>query len=270
VLRVANFNMHTGIDGWGRPFDYVGACRSLDADVIVLQETWRPEGGAHGQPEEIAAALGYTAVSQPLSEGYRIALQPDAPDTWMPRLAFMDRYKSLYFDTVRPIAAATLASARFKECEKGMFGLAVLLRAGLVAEATRVFELPVLSRDRIHRAAILIDLTVEGQELTVVGTHMAHLQQGSMLHYRRLRAHLESEARPTAVLSGDMNLWGPPVRYFLRGWHRAVRGATWPAWKPHSQIDHILVRGSLAAVGGGVQPDAGSDHRPVVAALRVG
>ena len=50
-----------------------------------------------------------------------------------------------------------------------------------------------------------------------------------------------------------MNLWGPPVRAFLPGWHRAVKGRTWPAWHPHSQIDHILVRGEVR-VGCGVGP----------------
>jgi endonuclease/exonuclease/phosphatase family metal-dependent hydrolase len=49
----------------------------------------------------------------------------------------------------------------------------------------------------------------------------------------------------------------------MPGWNRAVIGRTWPAWRPHSQIDHILVRGALRGGGGRVLPDAGSDHRPV-------
>ncbi len=47
-------------------------------------------------------------------------------------------------------------------------------------------------------------------------------------------------------------------------------GRTWPAWRPHSQIDHILVRGALRPVDGRVLPDSGSDHRPVRAELEVG
>ena len=64
-----------------------------------------------------------------------------------------------------------------------------------------------------------------------------------------------------------MNLWGPPVRAFLREWHRAVKGRTWPSENPHSQIDHILVRGAVRIASGEVLPDAGSDHRPVRAEL---
>ena len=33
VLSVANYNMHCGMDGWGRPYDYVAVIGSLDADV---------------------------------------------------------------------------------------------------------------------------------------------------------------------------------------------------------------------------------------------
>src|ERR1700761_5793865 len=38
LLSIANYNMHCGMDGWGRPYDYVAAIASLDADVIVLEE----------------------------------------------------------------------------------------------------------------------------------------------------------------------------------------------------------------------------------------
>jgi endonuclease/exonuclease/phosphatase family metal-dependent hydrolase len=46
-----------------------------------------------------------------------------------------------------------------------------------------------------------------------------------------------------------------------------VRGRTWPARRPHSQIDHILVSGEINVRGGEVLPDVGSDHRPVRAEL---
>ena len=49
-----------------------------------------------------------------------------------------------------------------------------------------------------------------------------------------------------------MNLWGPPIHAFLGQWQRAVKGKTWPAWRPHSQLDHILVRGLPGARLGGV------------------
>jgi len=119
----------------------------------------------------------------------------------------------------------------------------------------------------VRRAAIVVDVTAEGVPLSIVGTHMSHLQYGSHRHYGTLNTLLRSHARPNAVLLGDMNLWGPPVRAFLRDWHRAVKGRTWPAWSPHSQIDHILVRGNVQVGVGSVLPDAGSDHLPVRAEL---
>ena len=46
-------------------------------------------------------------------------------------------------------------------------------------------------------------------------SHMSHLQFGSHRHYAALKKRLRTgEARPDAVLLGDMNLWGPPVRVF--------------------------------------------------------
>jgi endonuclease/exonuclease/phosphatase family metal-dependent hydrolase len=272
VLTVANFNMHAGIDGWGRPFDYVAACRALDADVLVLEETWASTGvpAEEGQAEHIAAELGYQVVTAPLGDGYRIAPQAGAPDSWMPRLAFADRHKSLYFECVRPLSNRTKRSTRFLESDHGVFGIAVLVRPGLALEASRVLAFPTLGRDRVRRGAIVVDLTVEGTPLSVVGTHMAHMHQGSGGHFRLLRSQLSSEARPNAVLAGDMNTWPPMVRRVLRGWRPAVRGASWPTWRPHSQIDHILVRGAVQPVSGEVRPDAGSDHRPVRAVLSVG
>ena len=135
-------------------------------------------------------------------------------------------------------------------------------------EGSQLLHLPSLRRDRVRRAAIVVDLTAEGRPLSVVGTHMSHLQYGSHRHYGdALLRCCAPRRRPDAVLLGDMNLWGPPVRAFLRGWHRAVKGRTWPAWNPHSQIDHILVRGDVQVGSAAVLPAAGSDHRPVRAEL---
>ena len=60
------------------------------------------------------------------------------------------------------------------------------------------------------------------------------------------------------------------MRTLLPGWRRAVRGRTWPASRPHSQIDHILVRPEIGVVNSAVLGDLGSDHRPVRATLSIG
>jgi endonuclease/exonuclease/phosphatase family metal-dependent hydrolase len=273
VLTVANFNLHAGVDGWGRPFDPVTACRELGTDVIVLEESFTSsEPGAPdevGQAEQIAAALGYAIVTCALAEGRRARPDPAANDRWMPRQGLRSGKNALFFDSERPYSGEVSASTRFTGAELGSWGIAVLTRHGLTVDDSRILHLPRLTRDRVRRAAIVVDLTVEGHPISIVGTHMSHLQFGSHRHYAALkrRLRLPGEARPDAVLLGDMNLWGPPVRIFLPEWHRAVKGATWPSGSPHSQIDHILVRGAFEIVSGEVCADAGSDHRPVRAEL---
>jgi endonuclease/exonuclease/phosphatase family metal-dependent hydrolase len=269
VLTVANFNMHVGVDGWGRPFDPLAVCASFDADVLVLQEAWTndADGPGSGQAEQIAAALGYQVVTCTLATGRRSQPDPEATSRWLPRMAFRAEKRALYVNSVRPLPAAEVASTRYQEAEPGSWGIAVLTRGEMVVEGTRILRLPPLARDRVSRAAIVVDLTREGMPLSVVGTHMSHLQSGSHRHFGALQRLLRTEARPDAVLMGDMNLWGPPVAAFLPDWQRAVKGRTWPAWRPHSQIDHILVRGRVQVGSGEVLAEAGSDHRPVRAEL---
>ena len=269
MITVANFNMHAGVDGWARPFDHVAVCRALDADVLVLEEAWRGEAAANGggQAEEIAEALGYHATTCTLAEGWRAAPNPRATARWMPRAGFRAPSNALVFDCLLPLPASVRRSSRYLEADRGSWGIAVLVRPRLQFEATRTLHLPDLSRDRVRRAAIVVDLSFEGRPFSVVGTHMSHLHMGSHRHYAALKERLHTEARPDAVLLGDMNLWGPPVRAFLPEWHRAVKGRTWPTWNPHSQIDHILVRGRMEIRSGEVLPHAGSDHRPVRAVL---
>ena len=67
-----------------------------------------------------------------------------------------------------------------------------------------------------------------------------------------------------------MNMWGPPASSFFRGWRRAVIGRTWPAHRPHSQLDHVLVTPAIEVVDARVADATGSDHRPVVVTLAPG
>src|SRR4051794_16232351 len=56
---VASYNVH-----WGRrprvntEFDLIETCRRLDADVLALQEVWRPDG-ATSVAHDVASVLGY-------------------------------------------------------------------------------------------------------------------------------------------------------------------------------------------------------------------
>jgi endonuclease/exonuclease/phosphatase family metal-dependent hydrolase len=270
VLSIANFNMHCGMDGWGRPYDYLGAIAALDADVIALEEAWTADGDSTGgQAEQAARHLGYQVVKHDVGAGRRIQPQADADHRWIAQPSTRDRNRALYIDSVRPLNRGVQSLTRWQEAEPGSMGIAVLVRPEIPIEASRLLQLHVLRADRLRRAAIVVDITVDDRPISVGGIHMSHLLYGSPHNFAELRRRLRTEARPDAILAGDMNSWGPLVQLFMRDWRRAVIGRSWPAWRPHSQIDHILVRGAVRPFAGAVLPDAGSDHRPIRAEVDV-
>ncbi len=268
-LTIASFNVHAGIDGWGRHFDLVGASRRIDADVLVLQESWSPEAGTP-LAREIADACGYEVVEAELARGRMVSPDPalvtdDDPPTWGPGRAAQTRM--LRIDGRPGSRRSRLSAAELRlPATRGGWGIALLSR--LPVRRHEVVELPDLRGDAADRKAVVAELDVGGTPLVVAGVHLSHLRRGSPIQVRALRHALPPAPTP-AVLLGDMNCWGPPLVAMLPGWHRAVTGRTWPAWRPHSQIDHILVRGSVEVLGGEVLPPLGSDHRPVRATLAV-
>lgn len=260
----ASFNVHAGVDGWGRPFDVVSVCRSIDADVLVLQESWHPDGGV-STAEAVGEALGYQVTEVPLASGRRAQPHPEASDRWMRPVDWRTASHALFLDSERPLADTVRRSRRFREAEPGAWGIAVLSRLPVLG--SRVLPLPRLRRDRANRAVVTLEVEFGGDKLGVAGTHMSHFSHGSALHFRAVARMLDEVFGDEPVLfAGDMNLWGPPIHAFMGQWRRAVKGKTWPAWRPHSQLDHLLVRG-LSVGDAGVWPESGSDHRPVWARL---
>lgn len=239
-LTVATFNAHWGRgvkrDGWPA-FDLVEVCRSIDADVIALQETWAPDDGP-AQHDEVAAALGFGVVSVPMA---RAVLEPH------PKLV-------------------SRADPDHRAGD-GDWCLALLSRQPI--RTTRVIELPQLRLDPWSRMLLEAELDIGGANLTVVTTHFSHLEHGSPWQTRALRRGLPPTDRP-GVFAGDMNMWGWTISAMTpAGWRRAVRGKTWPAHRPGHQIDHVLVTQSVEVVRSEVLPAFGSDHRPIRARLRV-
>ncbi|HEY3832686.1 MAG TPA: endonuclease/exonuclease/phosphatase family protein [Acidimicrobiia bacterium] len=158
---------------------------------------------------------------------------------------------------------------------QGWWELAIATRHPIVADA----ELPLarsISDAVPQRHARSIRIDMGGREVDITAFHVS-----SKLWYAapwvQLRslgqlvadARVDGRDRP-ALLMGDANLWRTMIPFVLPGWRSTVRGATFPSWRPHSQIDHVLVRGEVDAVAGEVLPySRTSDHRAISADLQL-
>lgn len=259
-LTLATFNIHMGVDGWGRPHDIVGQCRALGADVYVLQESWAPDDGSPSTAARIAEGIGHEVVAEvALSHGRLYSAHPEADRRWGPPL-----YQSrgpLHLDGERWASSREPAHRAF---ERGRWGIAVL--SGVPVGGVEVIPLGQLRRDPARREVIRAVAQLDGGPLAIHGTHMSHITHGSHAQYRLLGTTLPP-VTAAAVLAGDMNLWGPPVSSYVRGWRRSITGRTWPAARPHSQLDHVMVTPPVRVTAARIGEYAGSDHRPVVATL---
>jgi endonuclease/exonuclease/phosphatase family metal-dependent hydrolase len=238
TFTLVSFNAHGGLHprrgGLCTPYDLPRVLRDFDADVLVVQESWWPDD-ATAAVDEVADDLGAKVFALPFGRG-ELHPWPHVPRDGGGR---------------------------------GSIGLAVITRLP-AREVARVPVGRVLADPAPERGALHLELDVAGTAVDLVGLHLtSRLPHGPPLQLRTLARSLPAPGRP-AVVAGDCNFWGPGVRTMLRGWRRAVRGRTWPAVMPHSQIDHILVRPEVGVLDAAVLGDVGSDHRPVRATLLVG
>jgi endonuclease/exonuclease/phosphatase family metal-dependent hydrolase len=100
----------------------------------------------------------------------------------------------------------------------------------------------------------------------VAATHLSYLAWRGAGQLRRAADWVAAQGEP-AVLLGDLNLPHRALRPTLSGtgWIPAdPAGATYPAWRPRVQLDHVLVRGARVRCAR-VLPRATSDHLPVTA-----
>jgi endonuclease/exonuclease/phosphatase family metal-dependent hydrolase len=233
-LTVGSYNLHWGTGHrWRgyRPFDVLSACRAIDTDVLVLQESWAPDDG-EALHEAVARELGYTARFQPLA---RAVLRP------------------------KPHVVAR-ADAGGSEGD-GTWGLAVLSRFPVVQEKRT--QLSQLRVDPSNRWILEVDVDVDGTTVAVCGTHLAHLEYGVLLRRHELQAALPPGDVP-AVLIGDMNMWSWSISIMAPStWQRVGRGRTFSSMFPHSRIDHAVVSPALEALEVEVLADLGSDHLPI-------
>jgi endonuclease/exonuclease/phosphatase family metal-dependent hydrolase len=229
-ITLASLNLHGGLTSHGEPFDVAEVCHRLKADVITLQEAWRPES----EPDvvtSVAAALGAEV-----------------------------RHRGLARSTSR----ARLGVGTDQEA--GTWGLAVLSMLPVVAY--QEIELGRAPGDRISRAAQVLTLaTLGGAGLRVVNTHLTH-RYISPVQLALLVRRLARSSLPT-VLAGDLNMPGPAT-LVARGYTSVVRGRSFPAGRPLIQLDHMLLSGAVRASETEVLEPVGSDHLPIRARLSLG
>jgi len=226
---LASLNTHGGRAADGRPYDLEAACRQFKADIIVLQEVWRPRGGPD-QVADIAASLG--------TELLRADLLGDT--------------------SLRSFGIAD-------EAGRGHWGLAVLTTVPVTGY--EVMDLGRIAGDATPRAAQLVTLELPGRgRLRVANTHLTY-RLLSPVQLLRLVRRLTADDIPTVIV-GDLNM-PAPLTGLAAGYAPAVSGRTFPAHRPLLQLDHILASRRVAHGGGEVLPPAGSDHLPVRARLRL-
>jgi len=264
-VRVATFNLHAGIDGWGRRTSVLDHVVSLGADILILPEIWR--GDDNDDVATLERRLGMGGAFAPLASGER-ACTSDGGRTWQPLLAHLTGEHGLYFDEHRALTKAQRARrASLESTEHGQWGLALLTR--LVVEEIHVEQLDRLPREKVRRALIVARLIDGGRPFYVAAVHGAHLSHGSYRQYRQVSELIDSlDPHLPILLGGDFNCWRPLLRILLPRWRSLVSARTWPARTPHSQIDHLLVRGPWEPLGG-FASDGGSDHRALVADVRL-
>src|SRR5262245_25110907 len=167
-FTLVSFNAHSGFqprrNGVCLPYDLESVLCGFDADVVVVQETWWPDG-EESAVDRAAAALGHQVFALPFGRG---VMEP-----W-PRW-------------------------RFDGSGDGEIGLSIMSRlpARLVTSVDlgRVFADPTPRRGAIH-----LEIDVTGATVDLVGVHLSsRLPHGPPTQLRRLAPVLPGPGRPGVV-----------------------------------------------------------------------
>lgn len=252
-MRLATFNIlhgrtpHDGVVNLDRLRE---AVRSLDADILALQEVDRDQPRSHLADLTAVAADAMGAVTH----RFVAALSGTPGATWL---------------------AAT------GEDVPGSASYGISLLSRYPARTWQVLRLPRIPVRfplwlRVPRKMIIVHdeprpvvighLDTPSGPLVVGNTHLSYVPGWGRLQLQRIRRDLA--ALPgTVVLMGDLNMPAPaPER--ITGYRSLATHATFPADTPEQQLDHILLRGHLGELIGSSAPELPlSDHRALVVDL---
>jgi endonuclease/exonuclease/phosphatase family metal-dependent hydrolase len=252
-VRIATFNILHGRspeDGRVDVDRLADAVKQLDADVLGLQEVDRD------QPRSMNADLtAVAAEAMGAADSQFVAALSGTPGgTWMAAtgdeqpgsasygIALLSRFPVVSWRVVRLPSVRTRVPVWFRDSR----------RAAVVTDEPRV--------------AVAAEIEGPAGPMTVATTHLSFVPGWNSVQLRRLVRSLTG-AREPLVLTGDLNLL-PRQAARASGLRGIAAAPTFPAPEPTRQLDHVLVRGPLAAVGPAEAVRLPlSDHRALVVSV---
>lgn len=253
-MRLATLNLLNGTSLADRsvtPARLREAVQALAADVVGLQEVDRLQPRSHSADltAQVADAMGtpywrfVPALIGTPGSAWRAAADGDADSAEAAYgIGLVSRWPVRSWHVTR-LAASPLRSPVLLPGSKQMIWLQDEPRVGLAA----VVETP-------------------AGDMTIATTHLSFVPVWNGKQLRTLTADLARLPGPR-VLLGDLNM-PPPFPRALTGWRVLARAATYPAWEPRIQLDHVLGSGDLPPVTAVESPElAVSDHRGLLVEL---
>lgn len=249
-MRIATFNVLHGrsLDDARVDLDrFAAAVKSLDADILGLQEVDRDQPRSFGADLTAVAAQAIGAAEHRFvaalagtpGSTWTAATGDEQPGSATYGIALISRYPVRSWRVVRLPALRTSVPMWFAGSRR-----------------------PVWVRDE-PRVAVAALVDGPFGPVTVCTTHLSFVPGWNRRQLRHLVRALDGTGGPLA-LTGDLNMQPRPAAR-ISGLRSIAAGATFPADRPRRQIDHVLVRGAVAATG----PAAAlhlplSDHRALV------
>ncbi|MBM9468894.1 endonuclease/exonuclease/phosphatase family protein [Nakamurella leprariae] len=255
-MRVATFNIASGRGADG-VFDldrFAAVIAGLDADVLALQEVDRDQPRSGGADLTAWAASAMGAVAQVFAP----TLFGTPGDRWT-AAGGTNRAGPAY-------GCALLSRVPLRDLE--------ILRIPAAPVAVPLWA-PGVGRVVLReepRVAIVARAELRaGAPVTVAATHLPFVPGWKHWQLARLARELQSRPDPLLLL-GDLNVQAAATR--LTGYRALARAPTFPAARPRLQLDHVLLRGPLDALGRVTATAAPavtvSDHRPLLVDVDVG
>ncbi|HSV54439.1 MAG TPA: endonuclease/exonuclease/phosphatase family protein [Burkholderiaceae bacterium] len=240
VLRVATYNIHKGVQGFGPArrleiHNLGQAVEQLDADIVCLQEVRK----LHRREEQY-----FTRWPE------------------LPQAEFLapEGYQSVY---------QTNAVTRH-----GEHGNAVLSRWPVVSHRHED-----MSDHRFEQRGLLhVHVLAHGRPVHVIVLHLGLIPASRARQVAQLQQYVEREVprRDALLVGGDFNDWGGKLRQAMNAMRlkdfEGERQSTYPARLPLAQLDYVYARGLKPT---GVTVPRGrvwwrmSDHLPLIAEFKI-